>query len=64
VKNDKSPVVPALLKEPSVTQFLRDTNVTVANTRSGNYPEKKTAGLLIRGCGAATKGKMARGPMG
>jgi hypothetical protein len=40
VKNDKSPVVPALLKEPSATQFLRDTNVTIANTRSSNYPEK------------------------
>jgi hypothetical protein len=30
----------------------------------GNYKEAKTTGIKIRGTGAATKGVMARGPMG
>ena len=42
---------------------LRDTPVVVANKRSSEYKATKTDGIQIRGCGAATKGKMARGPM-
>jgi hypothetical protein len=44
-------------------QYLRDANVSVANTRSNDYPATKTSGIKIRGTGAATKGLMARGPM-
>jgi hypothetical protein len=44
-------------------KYLRDTNVSVANSRSNDYPEMKTSGIKIRGTGAATKGVMARGPM-
>jgi hypothetical protein len=44
-------------------EYMRKANVSVANTRSNDYPEPKTTGIKIRGTGAATKGLMARGPM-
>jgi hypothetical protein len=44
-------------------EHMRKANVSVANTRSNDYPEPKTTGIKIRGTGAATKGLMARGPM-
>ena len=44
-------------------QFLRDTEVSVANARSADYKPAKTGGIKIRGTGAATKGVTARGPM-
>lgn len=44
-------------------KYLREANVSVANTRSGEYKPTKTSGIKIRGTGAATKGTMARGPM-
>ena len=44
-------------------KYLREANVSVANTRSGEYKSTKTSGIKIRGTGAATKGVMARGPM-
>lgn len=44
-------------------KYLKDTAVSVANSRSQPYPETKTSGIKIRGTGAATKGLMARGPM-
>jgi hypothetical protein len=44
-------------------KYLREANVSVANTRSGEYKPTKTDGIKIRGTGAATKGLMARGPM-
>ncbi len=44
-------------------KFLRDTEMSIANVRSADYPGVKTSGIKIRGTGAATKGVMARGPM-
>ena len=44
-------------------QHNKDTNVSVANSRSNDYPPTKTDGIKIRGTGAATKGTIARGPM-
>jgi hypothetical protein len=44
-------------------KYLREANVSVANTRSGEYKPTKTTGIKIRGTGCATKGTMARGPM-
>jgi hypothetical protein len=44
-------------------EYLRNANVSVANSRSNDYPATKTDGIKIRGTGAATKGVMARGPM-
>jgi len=42
---------------------MRKQNVSVANTRSQDYPPTKTSGIKMRGTGAATKGLMSRGPM-
>jgi hypothetical protein len=39
-------------------------NVSVANERAKPYGGAKTSGVQMRGTGAATKGKMSRGPMG
>jgi hypothetical protein len=44
-------------------KYLREANVSVANTHSNDYPPTKTSGIKVRGTGAATKGLMARGPM-
>jgi hypothetical protein len=44
-------------------QYLKDANVSVANSRSNDYPGVKTSGIKMRGTGAATKGVMSRGPM-
>jgi len=49
-------------EEPAKTT-MRKANVSVANTRSQDYPPMKTSGIKIRGTGCATKGVMARGPM-
>jgi hypothetical protein len=61
----KSPKkVPSVVvgEEPAKTT-MRKANVSVANTRSQDYPPMKTSGIKIRGTGCATKGLMARGPM-
>jgi len=44
-------------------EYLRNANVSVANSRSNDYPPTKTSGIKMRGTGAATKGTMSRGPM-
>ena len=49
--------------EEDNTKYLRETPVSVANSRSQAYKPTKTSGIKIRGTGAATKGLMARGPM-
>lgn len=49
-------------KEPTRADRV---NMSVGNVnRFGYDPEPKTTGIKIRGTGAATKGTMARGPMG
>jgi len=45
-------------------KILDESNPSVAGISKGNYKETKTTGIKIRGTGAATKGTMARGPMG
>ena len=44
-------------------EYLRNANVSVANSRSNDYPAPKTTGIKMRGTGAATKGLMSRGPL-
>jgi hypothetical protein len=44
-------------------QYLREMNVSVANSHSNDYKGTKTDGIKIRGTGAATRGITARGPM-
>ena len=39
-------------------------NIGVGTVNKGNTRPAKTDGIKIRGTGAATKGVMARGPMG
>lgn len=39
-------------------------NIGVGTVNKGNIKPAKTTGIKIRGTGAATKGTMARGPMG
>ena len=55
---------PAKLAPEDNRKYLREMNVSVANNRSNDYKPAKTSGIKIRGTGAATKGVMARGPMG
>ena len=43
---------------------LNKANISVGGISKGNTSEAKTDGIKIRGTGAATKGVMARGPMG
>jgi hypothetical protein len=40
-----------------------DLAVSIVSIRSKPYPEPKTSGIEMRGAGAATKGRMSRGPM-
>ena len=51
----------------ATTQYKQPQPVKVpAGSGGGGYPQTgvKTSGVQTRGNGAATKGKMARGPMG
>ena len=49
--------------EEPAKETMRKANVSVANTRSQDFAPTKTSGTMMRGGGAATKGKMSRGPM-
>jgi hypothetical protein len=51
-------------KGESGAKCMTEMNISVGNISKGGYPEPKTSGIKIRGTGAATKGVMARGPMG
>lgn len=55
-----SPKVP----EKSGAAVMSEMNVSTGSISKGNYAAPKTSGIKIRGTGAATKGTMARGPMG
>ncbi len=46
------------------TERMNDMNISVGGISKNNGKEAKTSGIKIRGTGAATKGTMARGPMG
>jgi hypothetical protein len=56
--------VRAGVKEKSGAQVMNEMNMGAGVISKGNYPAEKTSGIKIRGTGAATKGVMARGPMG
>lgn len=45
-------------------KVMTEMNISVAGISKGNYKPTKTDGITMRGAGAATKGLMARGPMG
>jgi hypothetical protein len=44
--------------------YINEMNIAGGVVSKGNYKEAKTSGIKVRGTGAATKGLMARGPMG
>ena len=50
--------------EKTGAQYMNEMNIGAGVVTKGNYPETKASGIKIRGTGAATKGVMARGPMG
>lgn len=56
-------VATVVVGEEPAKETMRKANVSVANTRSQDYPPVKTDGIKIRGTGCAIKGLMARGPM-
>lgn len=56
-------VATVVVGEEPAKETMRKANVSVANTRSQDYPPTKTSGVQMRGGGAATKGKTSRGPM-
>lgn len=51
-------------KGKSGAECMNEMNVSVGTISKKNNDEVKTSGIKIRGTGAATKGVMARGPMG
>jgi hypothetical protein len=53
----------AEVKTQSGKDYLNEMNIS-AGVSKGNFKPEKTTGIKIRGTGAATKGVMARGPMG
>lgn len=54
----------ALVEEKTNKSGANEVNMSVGNINRNGYPQKpKTDGITIRGCGAATKGTKARGPM-
>lgn len=55
---------PAVLHEEPSTRRIDNLNISAGSISKGNYKPEKTSGIKIRGTGAATKGTMARGPMG
>jgi hypothetical protein len=55
---------PSVLKSYSGKECMNEMNIAAGTVSKGNYKEAKTTGIKIRGTGAATKGVMARGPMG
>lgn len=60
----KSAPQKAGVKTQSGAAYMDEMNISVGGASKGNYKETKTSGIKIRGTGAATKGVMARGPMG
>jgi len=44
-------------------KVINESNISVGGISKGNYKETKTSGIETRGNGAATKGRIARGPM-
>lgn len=56
--------VKAEVKNQTGASVMNEMNISAGNVGKGNFKEAKTSGIKIRGTGAATKGTMARGPMG
>ena len=51
------------LMDKSGKECMNEMNISTGSISKGNYPETKSTGIEMRGAGAATKGRMCRGPM-
>jgi len=60
----KASSIQADSKYTTGADMLNKANISVGGISKGNTSGAKTSGIKIRGTGAATKGVMARGPMG
>lgn len=61
---DGKKVKAATLKDEVGSKYMNEMDISGGVVSKGNYKQTKTTGIKIRGTGAATKGTMARGPMG
>jgi hypothetical protein len=55
--------VAGAIKDKSGTQIMDDMNISIAQISKNLGKGVKTSGIETRGNGAATKGRIARGPM-
>lgn len=60
----KATNVNTFTKTSTGSECMNEMNISVGGISKNNGKEAKTSGIKIRGTGAATKGTMARGPMG
>lgn len=54
----------AVVHTQSGKDYMNEMNISLGPVGKSNFKPEKTTGIKIRGTGAATKGVMARGPMG
>ena len=52
------------MEEIDAPSKANEVNMSVGSISRNRAPAAKTSGVQMRGTGAATKGKMSRGPMG
>ena len=52
------------MEEIDAPSKANEVNMSVGNISRNRAPAAKTSGIQMRGTGAATRGKMSRGPMG
>jgi len=55
--------VTGVLSQTTGAKVMDEMNISVGNINKGNAKGTKTSGIKTRGNGAATKGRIARGPM-
>jgi hypothetical protein len=59
----KKVTVAGAIKDQSGAQVMDEINISVGNISKNVGKDVKTSGIETRGNGAATKGRIARGPM-
>jgi hypothetical protein len=60
----KKVTVAGAIKDVSGADCMNEMNISLGNISKNTGKGVKTDGIKVRGTGAATKGVMARGPMG
>jgi hypothetical protein len=55
--------VTGVLSQTTGAKVMDEMNISVGNINKGKAKGTKTSGIETRGNGAATKGRIARGPM-